>query len=88
MDTIDLTDATVTIGGVNVSGFVRGITFADEHTQALETRIAMLPSFTMRFRGTVDAVHPRTYRTLLGRQHPRVRRMHAAYGRRRGRGCW
>lgn len=38
-------------------------------------------------RGTVKLT-PLGFRTLFGRSHPRIRRMHAAYSRRRGRGRW
>lgn len=31
---------------------------------------------------------PALYRLLVGRTHPRIRRMHSAYGRKRGRGRW
>jgi hypothetical protein len=36
------------------------------------------------FRGSALRLTPLGYRVLVGRTHPRVRRMHAAYGRRRG----
>ena len=39
---------------------------------------------TLRLKGRAT---PQLYRMLLGRNHPRIRRMHAAYGRRRGRRC-
>jgi hypothetical protein len=39
-------------------------------------------------RGRSDRLSPLAYRLLLGRPHPRIRCMHSAYGRRRGRGCW
>jgi hypothetical protein len=37
-------------------------------------------------RGQADRLTPLTYRLLLGRTHPRLARMHAAYRRRQGRG--
>lgn len=37
---------------------------------------------TLRIKGRPT---PQLYRLLLGRTHPRIRRMHAAYGRRHGR---
>jgi hypothetical protein len=40
---------------------------------------------TLQFKGRAT---PRLYRMLFGRTHPRIRRMHSAYGRRRGRGRW
>lgn len=90
MATIDLTDATITIGGVDVSGYVQSISIPLEREieELAERWVPALNGFTLYFRGKADAVHPRTYRTLLGRTHPRVRRMHTAYGRRRGRGRW
>lgn len=39
-------------------------------------------------RGRSDRLTPLAYRLLLGRSHPRIRRMHTAYSRRRGRGRW
>lgn len=36
------------------------------------------------FRGSALRLTPLGYRVLVGRTHPRIRRMHAAYGRRRG----
>lgn len=39
-------------------------------------------------RGRSDRLSPLAYRLLLGQSHPRIRRMHSAYGRRRGRGRW
>lgn len=39
-------------------------------------------------RGRSDRLSPLAYRLLLGCAHPRIRRMHAAYGQRRGRGRW
>lgn len=90
MATIDLTDATVTIGGVDLTGFASRVGFDLDpwQEQAMVRSFAVRPDFTMRFQGTVDAVSPGAYRALLGRTHPRLRRMHAAYGRRRGRGRW
>ena len=37
-------------------------------------------------RGRSDRLSPLAYRLLLGCTHPRIKRMHAAYGRRHGRG--
>lgn len=85
MATIELTGATVSIGGTKLSDYASTVSFEPEHEAALEQRIAMLPSFTMSFRGKLD---PHVYRALFGRQHARIRRMRAAYGRRRGRGRW
>jgi hypothetical protein len=31
---------------------------------------------------------PAGYRVLIGRSHPRIRRMHSAYSHKRGRGRW
>jgi len=42
----------------------------------------------IRFTGRTINLTPIGYRMLLGRSHPRVRRMHSAYSRRRGRGRW
>lgn len=39
-------------------------------------------------RGRSDRLSPAYYRLLLGCSHPRIRRMHSAYSRRRGRGRW
>jgi len=39
-------------------------------------------------RGRSDRLSPPAYRLLLSRTRPRIRRMHSAYGRRRGRGRW
>jgi hypothetical protein len=39
-------------------------------------------------RGRSDRLTPKAYRMLLGQTHPRIRRMHTAYSRRRGRGRW
>lgn len=39
-------------------------------------------------RGRSDRLSPLAYRLLLGRSHPRIRRMHSAYSRKRGRGHW
>lgn len=38
---------------------------------------------TLRLKGRST---PALYRVLFGRTHPRIKRMHAAYGRRHGRG--
>ena len=40
---------------------------------------------TLRFKGRAT---PQLYRMLLGRSHQRIRRMHTAYSRKRGRGRW
>ena len=40
---------------------------------------------TLRLKGRAT---PQLYRLLLGRTHPRIRRMHAAYGRKRGQRRW
>lgn len=39
-------------------------------------------------RGRNDRLSPLAYRLLLRRTHPRIRRIHTAYSRRRGRGRW
>lgn len=38
----------------------------------------------IRFTGRTISLTPVGYRMLLGRSHPRIRRMHSAYGQRRG----
>lgn len=42
----------------------------------------------VRFSGRTISLTPLGYRMLLRRSHPRIRRMHTAYSRKRGRGRW
>lgn len=87
MGIIKLTGATIGIGGVDVTDYVReGPTIVMEQAPYVprEPLTPLFTGFRLSFQGTTDALHPRTYHRLLGRQHPRIRRMHAAYGRRRG----
>lgn len=75
--------STIRFGGIDLTPYVSAITFTPE-IEPWEQRLATLPSFKLRFRGEL---HPATYRTLFGRNHPRIKRMHAAYRQRR-RGRW
>lgn len=80
--------STVWINGVDVSSYVHGIGIAlDPWQEQLLQRVYALPSLNLRFRGRYDP-KPRSHRALFRRNHPRIRRMHAAYGRRHGRGRW
>ena len=64
---------------------VEGVRIRMQHVYPEEpflSTYAMKP-ITMRFKGRAT---PRLYKMLFGRQHPRIRRMHMAYSRKRGRG--
>lgn len=73
---------------VDLSGSVTKVTMhyvdPDEFTNRLHASGFFTP---VTVRGTVK-LSPLGYRALVGRSHPRIRRMHAAYGRRRGSGRW
>jgi hypothetical protein len=100
MATIDLTDATVTIGGVDLGGFAGSIGFELDpwQEQALQS-VYDLPDGTLPLHGfrwtSRGHASPGQYEAIMGMveywrhaKQRRVRRMHAAYGRRRGRGRW
>jgi hypothetical protein len=71
---------------VELTGSVKTITMYREHPDSFAEHLRLF--FTpISVRGTVKLT-PAGFRVLFGRSHPRIRRMHAAYGRRRGRGRW
>lgn len=99
MATIDLTDATVTISGVDLTGFASRVGFDLDpwQEQALQSVYdrpngTLLSGFRWTSRGRVS---PGTYEAITAvfdhwrdAKRRRIRRMHAAYGRRHGRGRW
>ncbi len=89
---IELTNPTrITIGNVDVTPFVRSIRIASEAVEKMSNDLARIairfPQLNLRFRGGTRQLPPRFYRQVIGRNHPRIRRMHAAYRQRR-QGRW
>jgi hypothetical protein len=83
--------STVSFGGIDLSGLVTGISFDPEpmaaHMERVSSTFDGLKPVKLKFRGYWDP-SPALYRALFRRSHPRIRRMHTAYGRRRGPGRW
>jgi hypothetical protein len=85
---IELGEATtVKIGGVDVTGYLAGsVTLAtSQHYDDVAVGGFGLTPIRIKMHGALTSVG---YRVIFGRTHPRIRRMHSAYGRRRGRGRW
>lgn len=78
----------ITFGGVDVTPMIdTGKSIVMHWVDPAETYPSTydMKPITLRLKGRAT---PALYRMLLGRTHPRIRRMHSAYGRRRGRGRW
>jgi hypothetical protein len=78
----------ITFGGVDITPMIDSgksiVMHYVDPEEPFPSTFGMKP-ITLRFKGRAT---PQLYRMLLGRSHPRIRRMHSAYGRRRGRGRW
>lgn len=99
--TIHLTGATISIGGTDVTSYVQSVSIPlDPWQESMLQRVYDLPDGRLRLTGpwamtTRGRLAPGTWEAIealwehwrLSKRH-RVRRMHAAYGRRRGRGRW
>lgn len=73
---------------VDLTPYVLGVTIPMYRVTGKEEPLAFGLKRTIVFRGRTTGLTPKGYRMLLGSTHPRIRRMHSAYGRRRGRGRW
>lgn len=70
---------------IELSGHVKTVTmYRVDPEEPFPSTFGMKP-ITLRLKGRAT---PQLYRLLLGRTHPRIRRMHSAYGRKRGGGRW
>lgn len=70
---------------IELSGHAKTVTmYRVDPEEPFQSTFGMKP-ITLRLKGRAT---PQLYRLLLGRTHPRIRRMHSAYGRKRGRGHW
>lgn len=100
MATIDLTDATVTISGVDLSSYASSVGFdLDPWQEQMLRRVEGLPNGTLPLFGfrwvSRGYAPPGVYEAVVAligasraARRRRIRRMHAAYGRRRGPGRW
>lgn len=71
----------VSFGGYDITENVTAICAGLDHPCEPIRMTYVVPPITVRLR--TRKLTPRTYRILFGQTHPRIRRMHAAYGRRR-----
>jgi hypothetical protein len=69
----------ITLNGVDISDHVTVLS-TDPSDPGPPLRFTVPKSIRFRSRGGLT---PLGHRVLFGRTHPRIRRMHAAYGRRR-----
>lgn len=76
--------ASITFQQRTYHGIPKALDWMGEHSPKLRAWIDL----HYRLGGQKARLEPSAYRTLYGRSHPRVRRMHTAYSRRRGRGRW
>lgn len=74
----------IEIGGVDVTSSVTMIRVDRDPPMPDSGLLFVREMFApVRFTGRTISLTPLGYRMLLGRTHPRLKRMHAAYGRRR-----
>jgi hypothetical protein len=76
----------ITFGGVDITPMIdtgKSIVMHFVDSEELFPSTFDMKPITLRLKGRAT---PQLYRMLFGRQHPRIRRMHSAYSRKRGRG--
>jgi hypothetical protein len=86
---IELSNPTfVSLGGVDITRSVTKVATTFHRVTEENFLDGWAPPIRITLRGRSRGLSPLAYRVLFGETHPRIRRMHSAYGRRRGRGRW